>query len=136
MCRISLTHIRTNSDCVTKFLSSKFMSFFRPKSEFIVVFTNCDRVFILWSPVRRLTRSVVLLYGKRISRILAANFFLTGTPTIVETRSAYRAHFIVDTNNFHSEAVAAKDGSSGSMSPLLLFEMSLPKYKLRVFFVY
>lgn len=47
-----------------------------------------------------------------------------GTPTEVETRSAYRAHFMLDTNNFHSAraALAVKESSYG-LGYLMLFRV-------------
>lgn len=121
VCRISLTHIRTNSDCVTKFFPPNLCRFADLKA-ILLLFYYLDTVFILPSLVRRLTLPVVLSYGENIEDSSSSCVFCgTGTPTIVETRSAYRAHFILDTNNFHS------GGSGGSVSLLLYFIFTLPK---------
>lgn len=128
MCRISLTHIRAETDCVTSFFTRDFSRFPKPCSEVFgscffghcaITSRGCRFGFCIQNYIR-FWRSLVGCGG--FSRCFPAS---KGRRTEVETRSAYRAHFRLDTNNFHSvrAALAAKESSYG-LEYLMLFRVA------------
>lgn len=108
-CRISLTHIRTYSDCVTKFWSPSHLRTYRS-------FITSD---IVWKSLKLQGSRVVFMVKPQ--RVLAGLFALEAGTPIVETRSRYRAHFTRHTNNFHRVGLWWVTAEVTLSSPLLQF---------------